>query len=220
MRKPRLEVAGLPLHVTQRGVDRRDVFRDDLDRHGYLNALEVCSVRQRVSVHAYALMSNHIHLLVSATGAGAVSRMMQAVLAAYVPRFNARWERTGPLWEGRFRSCVVDTDRYLLNCMAYIELNPVRAGMVERAGDHVWSSARHHLGEWTDPRLGSHPLFLGLGADVGARAAAWRGILDSVLEPAVSRDLQEQLRRPACGSPQFLAEVGLPAAANARRLTA
>lgn len=219
MRKPRLEVAGRPLHVTQRGVDRREVFRDDLDRYGYLNALEACSVRKRVSVHAYALMSNHVHLLVSATEAGAVSRMMQAVLAAYVPRFNARWERTGPLWEGRFRSCVVDTDRYLLNCLAYIELNPVRAGMVKHARDHVWSSARHHLGEWTDPRVCSHPLFLALGADVVARAAAWRGILDSVLEPAVSRDLHEQLRRPACGSAEFLAKVGLSASGRARRLT-
>ena len=208
MRKPRIEVEGMPLHVTQRGVDRNDVFRDARDRYAYLNALEACSSRQQVSVHGYTLMSNHVHLLVTAMAPGAVSRMMQALLAAYVPRFNAKWGRSGPLWEGRFRSCVVDTDRYFLNCLAYVELNPVRAGMVGRPEEYAWSSARHHLGEWPDPRVKAHDLFLALGPDARRRAQAWREILVSVGDTTVSRHLREQLKRRACGSPEFRARMG------------
>jgi putative transposase len=217
MRKPRIEAAGMPLHVTQRGVDRKDVFRDASDRYGYLNALEVCAARQRVSVHGYVLMSNHVHLLVSADAPGAISRTMQALLAAYVPRFNARWGRSGPLWEGRFRSCVVDTDHYLLNCLAYVELNPVRAGMVQRAEDYGWSSARHHLGEWADPRVTPHPLFVALGPDVDGRASAWRHVLASVADRALSENLREQLRRPACGSAEFQARMGARIFSGPRR---
>jgi putative transposase len=208
MRKPRIAVAGMPIHVTQRGVDRKDVFRDDRDRYGYLNALEVCAARQQVSVHGYVLMSNHVHLMVSADAPGAVSRTMQALLAAYVPRFNARWNRSGPLWEGRFRSCVIDTDHYFLNCLAYVELNPVRAGMAECAEDYGWSSARHHLGESADPRVTSHPLFLSLGPDTCGRMSAWRQILASVTQRSLSQELREQLRRPACGSAEFQRRMG------------
>lgn len=207
----------MPLHVTQRGVDRNDVFRDASDRYGYLNALEVCAARQRVSVHGYVLMSNHVHLLVSADAPGAISRTMQALLAAYVPRFNARWGRSGPLWEGRFRSCVVDTDHYLLNCLAYVELNPVRAGMAQRAEDYVWSSARHHLGEWTDPRVASHPLFLALGPDACGRASAWRQVLALVAHGSLSQELREQLRRPACGPAEFQTRMGALAFAGPHR---
>ncbi len=208
MRKLRIEVDGFPLHVTQRGVNRGEVFRDDRDRYGYLNSLEVCSTRHGVAVHGYTLMSNHVHLMLSASMPGVISRMMQALLAAYVPRFNARWLRSGPLWEGRFRSCVVNTDRYLLNCLAYIELNPVRAGLALRPEDYPWSSARHHLGQWTDTRVVAHPLFMSLGKDVALRAEAWRQILSSVSDDSVTQDIRGQLRRySACGSAEFRAGV-------------
>ena len=133
MRRPRLELPGTPLHITHRGVNRGATFIDDEDFAAYLQALEQTSREQCVAIHGYVLMTNHVHLLVSAQVAGAVSRMMQALGRRYVRPFNTRYSRTGTLWEGRYKSCLVDTGRYLLACLRYIELNPVRAAMVVAA---------------------------------------------------------------------------------------
>lgn len=130
MRRPRLELPGIPLHITHRGVNRGATFIDDEDFASYLQALDECSRGQGVAVHGYVLMTNHVHLLVSAEAGGAVSRMMQALGRRYVRAFNARYGRTGTLWEGRYKSCLVDSAGYLLACLRYIELNPVRAAMV------------------------------------------------------------------------------------------
>ena len=160
------------------------------------------------SIHGYVLMSNHVHLLASAEVAGAVSRMMQAVGRRYVRGFNARYDRTGTLWEGRFRSCLVDSDRYLLACLRYIELNPVRAAMVQAPWDYRWSSVHGHLGLRQDARLTPHPGFMGLAQDPRARARAYRDMLTCGLDEATVADIRRHMQQErALGSPAFQAMV-------------
>src|SRR5205085_1772900 len=145
-RRARLTIADHPLHVIQRGVDRAACFRDDHDRVLYLGLLGEVGPRFRCSIHAYVLMTNHVHLLLTPRTREGPARLMKHVGQRFVQHFNRKHRRTGTLWEGRFRSSIVDTRDYLVRCQRYIELNPVRAGMVRRAEDYVWSSHRANIG--------------------------------------------------------------------------
>lgn len=206
MRRPRLELPGIPLHITHRGVNRGATFIDEEDFASYLQALEHTSREQSVALHGYVLMTNHVHLLVSAQEAGAVSRMMQALGRRYVRAFNARYARTGTLWEGRYKSCLVDSDRYLLTCLRYIELNPVRAAIVVLPWEYRWSSVHGHLGLRLDPRLTPHPGYIGLGADADARSIAYRHLLVQGLSSDVLADIRCHVQQErALGSPTFQA---------------
>ena len=155
-RRPRLELAGFPLHVTQRGVNRAPVFLDPVDYEVYRARLRLVLGDEGIALHAYALMGNHVHLLLTAPRDRALSRAMSRLGPHYVPSFNRRHGRTGTLWEGRYRSCIVATDHYLLAVHRYVDLNPVRAGLVTRAEDYRWSSARANLGLSGDPLLTPH----------------------------------------------------------------
>ena len=128
----------MPHHVVLRGNNRQRIFEDDADRHLMLALMAEHARDKRVVVHAYVLMDNHVHLLLTPEVEGALSRFMQSVGRIYVKRFNERWGRTGTLWEGRFRSGLVQSDRHFLACMVYIDLNPVRAGLVVAASDYAW----------------------------------------------------------------------------------
>lgn len=206
MRRPRLELPGIPLHITHRGVNRGATFIDDADCAAYLQALEQTAREQGVAVYGYVLMTNHVHLLVGAQAAGAVSRMMQALGRRYVRPFNARHGRTGTLWEGRYKSCLVDSDRYLMACLRYIELNPVRARMVAQPWEHRWSSVNGHLGLRADARLTPHPAYLALGRDAAERAARYRCLLMEALSDDVLADIRAHLQQErALGSPAFRA---------------
>lgn len=208
MRRPRLEVPGIPQHITHRGVNRGATFIDDEDFAAYLQALELTSGEQAVSIHGYVLMTNHVHLLVSAEIAGAVSRMMQALGRRYVRAFNARHGRTGTLWEGRYKSCLVDTDRYLLACLRYIELNPLRAAMVAQPWDYGWSSVHGHLGLRADARLTPHVGYLALGRDASERETAYRRLLMEALSHEVLADIRSHMQQErALGSPVFRSMV-------------
>lgn len=208
MRRPRLELPGIPLHVTQRGVNRGATFIDEDDHAAYFEALRVSAQAHGVAVHGWVLMGNHVHLLVSAAVAGAVSRMMQALGRRYVRAFNAKYARTGTLWEGRFRSCLVDSERYLLTCLRYIELNPVRAGLVALPWDYRWSSVHANLGLQACPLLQSHPAFVALGEDAATRATRYREVLMVPLDDENLRAVREHMRQErALGSPQFQAMV-------------
>ncbi|MCE5231828.1 MAG: transposase [Mizugakiibacter sp.] len=203
-RRARLEFPGIPLHITQRGVNRCAVFVDDDDRRHYLALLEDAARRHALAVHAYVLMGNHVHLLVSSGEAGALSRAMRDLGQCYVQGFNRRHRRTGTLWEGRFKSCLVDSERYVLSVYRYIELNPVRAAMVAAPEDYRWSSVHAHLGASDDPLLTPHTAFLALGADRRARVAAYRtwlasGVDDAELEAIRAHIVQER----ALGSERF-----------------
>lgn len=204
MRRPRLELPGIPLHITHRGVNRGATFIDDEDFASYLQALDACALGQGVALHGYVLMSNHVHLLVSAEAGGAVSRMMQALGRRYVRAFNARYRRTGTLWEGRYKSCLVDSDRYLLACLRYIELNPVRAAMVAQPWDYRWSSVHGHHGLRPDVRLTPHPGYLALGRSSNERATAYRCLLLETLSNDVLADIRTHMQQErALGSPAF-----------------
>ncbi|MBW8311493.1 MAG: transposase [Rhizobium sp.] len=196
MRRPRLDIPGIPLHITHRGVNRAAVFRDDEDRQTYLLALSEAAAGNGVEVHGYVLMGNHVHLLASAAVRGGPARMMQALGRRYVRRHNDRHARTGTLWEGRFRSFPVDTDRYLLNCLAYIELNPVRAGLAVKAEAFPWSSVQHHLGLRVDPWVTPHPVFLALASADALRVSLWRHRLaDAALASADTDAIREHTRK-------------------------
>lgn len=182
-RQPRLELPGIPLHVTQRGVNHCAIFIDDDDRHHYRRLLRDACRKHDVAVHAFVLMDNHVHLLVGAAVAGRVSQALRQAGQTYVQSFNQRHGRVGTLWQGRFKSCLVDSDAYALRVIRYIELNPVRAAMVERPEDYRWSSVHTHLGLAQDPLLVPHPVYLGLGLDRSRRADAYRDWLHGPLDP-------------------------------------
>lgn len=178
-RLPRLAVAGQPHHLIQRGTNRQPIFRDAADFERMLQLLMDHSRATQVAVHAYVLMGNHFHLLVTPGQSTGLSTLMQGVGRAYVRYFNDRYQRTGTLWEGRFKGTVIDSERYLFICMAYIELNPVRAGLVAAPADYGWSSYLHNTGQRKDPLVREHPLFWALGNTPFAREAAYRDIVES-----------------------------------------
>ena len=152
-RLPRLTVAGYPHHIIQRGNDRQTIVRDDQDRQRLLDLWYEHARAFKVAIHAYVIMDNHFHLLATPETGDGLPKMMQAVGRAYVRYFNLRHRRSGTLWEGRYRSNLIESERYLLACMVYIDLNPVRAGMVQQAQDYLWSSHRHCIGRWATRRL-------------------------------------------------------------------
>jgi putative transposase len=190
-RLPRSKVAGFPHHVIQRGNNRQPVFADVADYQRYLYLLHEISADQGVALHAYVLMTNHVHLLATPDADEGISRFMQALGRRYVRWFNDRHQRTGTLWEGRFRSTVVAADRYLLACMRYIELNPVRAGLVAAPEEYRWSSNAHHVGRIVDPLITDHALFWALGNTPFERQSAYQRLFET---PLASDDL-EQIRR-------------------------
>lgn len=183
-RTARQAVAGYPCHVIQRGNNRQPVFVDDLDRREYLASIAEAIQAHAVTLHAYVLMDNHVHLLVTPRAPEGLSRALQALGRRYVRRFNRRHGRTGTLWEGRFRSSLIETDRYLLACQRYIELNPVRAGLVVSAADWPWSSHRHHAGLAHDPLVTAHPVVWSLGNTPFERETQYRHLFEEALSGA------------------------------------
>ena len=181
-RLPRLTLPGYPHHIILRGNNRQSIFEDASDQQRMLDLLQTHSQAQSVDVHAYVLMGNHLHLLATPQTDKALPLMMQAVGRAYVLSFNKRHGRTGTLWEGRYRSTLIQTERYFLACMAYIDLNPVRAGMVAQAADYAWSSHAHYIGTRQDPWLTPHALYWALGNTPFAREAAYAALVQAGIQ--------------------------------------
>lgn len=184
-RLPRPDIAGIPQHIVQRGNNRLPCFLDDGDRRRYLHGLHECLRRFDCALHAYVLMSNHVHLLITPAECGAVSRMMQTFGRNYVHLFNGRHRRTGTLWEGRFKSCLVESDQYVLSCFRYIELNPVRAWMVDSPSSYIWSSHLGNIGHRVDELLTPHPSWLSLGSDLPSRVAGYRRLFDEAMSDEI-----------------------------------
>jgi len=207
-RQPRLELPGIPLHVTQRGVNRCAIFLDDDDRHHYRRLLRDACRKHGVALHAFVLMDNHVHLLVSAEQTGCVSRALRQAGQSYVQSFNQRHGRIGTLWQGRFKSSLVDSDAYVLRVIRYIELNPVRAAMVERPEHYRWSSVHTHLGMAQDPLHTPHPVYLALANDRQERALAYRTWLHASLAPdELARIRAHMAQEKALGNPGFQSMV-------------
>ncbi|RCS56584.1 transposase [Parvibium lacunae] len=173
-RQPRLFIPDCPQHVIQRGNDRQIIFREARDYELFLEWLRYAAIEQEVRIHAYVLMPNHFHLLVSTSNERGLARLLQSVGRRYVPYVNQRYGRTGTLWEGRYRAAYIESERYLFNCYRYIELNPVRAAIVQEPGHYKWSSYRANAGLAKDPLLTFHPNYWALGNTPFEREASYR----------------------------------------------
>jgi putative transposase len=179
-RRARLRLAGCPVHLVQRGNNRTPCFFADRDYALYLNLVAEHAGRFDCAIHAYVLMTNHIHLLLTPAAGDGLSQLMRHVDQRYVQFVNRTYRRTGTLWEGRFRSSLVQEQHYLLRCYRYIELNPVRAGMVKHPADYAWSSHRLNARAASSKFLTPHPTFVALGTTEQQRAAAYLALFRSV----------------------------------------
>ena len=183
----------IPVHVNQRGNNRCDCFYSSDDKATFFKYLKQGAKKYDVDVHAWVLMSNHFHLLLTPHAWNSVSRLIQHIGRDYVRYFNRKHDRSGTLWEGRFESCLVQTERYFLICQRYIELNPVRAGMVDHPGDFHWSSFRTNALGAKSGVARPHPVYLALGSNRAERLAAYRELYNE----AIPLDQIEKLRQAA-----------------------
>ena len=173
-RKPRFNLPGIPQHVVQRGNNREPCFFAEEDYRFYLECLKESSDKFQCDIHAYVLMTNHVHLLVTPHIDNGISQLMQSVGRKYVRHVNYLYRRTGTLWEGRYKASLVDSQRYLFTCMRYIELNPVRAQMVDHPGEYKWSSYPANGYGKANEYIVQHPLYQELDNDTKTRCAAYR----------------------------------------------
>lgn len=203
-RRPRINTPNIPQHVVQRGINREPCFFAEEDYHCYRHWLQKSAADWHCAIHAYVLMTNHVHLLVTADRPDGIAKLMQSIGRRYVQYINRSYHRTGSLWEGRFKSSLVQVEEYLLTCMRYIELNPVRANMVNDPAQYRWSSYRHNgLGQ-TDERITPHPLYLELGKNEADRLAAYRSLFRSELDDEALTDIRLALAQgQPLGSERF-----------------
>ena len=207
-RLPRLTLPGYPHHIIQRGNNRQPIFASTADYLMLLDLLDENAKKFGVALHAYVLMSNHFHLLATPQTADGLPQMMQAVGRRYVRYFNDSQQRSGTLWEGRYRSTLIQAERYLLACMAYIDLNPVRAGLVAHPRDYPWSSYGHYSGQRMDKRITPHPLVWALGNTPFAREAAYADLVQAGISLVQQTALTDSaLSGWALGEPDFVAEL-------------
>lgn len=204
-RLPRVAAPGYPYHVVQRGNNRQLIFRSDVDRTTLRELLAESSRQFDVAIHAYVLMDNHFHLLVTPNAPNALARMMQAVGRRYVRYFNDVSHRSGTLWEGRYKSALVQSERYLMACMVYIDLNPVRAAMVARPQDFAWSSHAHYAGIRNDPLVTPHSLLWDLGNTPFDREARYCELVQAGLSEQQYAALRQSVRSGwAVGDEDFI----------------
>ena len=204
----RLTVPGYPHHVILRGNNRQAVVLDDEDRRRLLEGIGEQAGLAKVAIHTYVLMSNHLHLLLTPETADGIPHMMQALGRSYVRAFNRRHGRSGTLWEGRYRSTLIEAERYLLACMAYIDLNPVRAGMVTAPADYPWSSHASLTGLRTDPLLTPHPLYWQLGNTPFDRERAYAELVAAGLTLAQRQAIARAAHSGwALGEAEFVEEL-------------
>ncbi|WPL16111.1 Transposase [Thiorhodovibrio winogradskyi] len=207
-RRARILAGGYPVHVILRGIDRAAIFFEDEDRRFFLDALGMASHEASVAVHAYVLMTNHLHLLMTAERTEGIPKLMKQVAQGYAQRINRCYRRTGGLFEGRYRSALIEADRYLLACYRYIELNPVRASLVVAPGDYPWSSYRANALGSADLIVRPHARYMELADIESERLAAYRRLF----EDALGTELLECLREGTnggfvVGSQQFERQI-------------
>lgn len=192
-RKQRMYLPDSPAHVVQRGNNRTACFFHEDDYRFYIAVLGEAVRRYQVALHAYVLMINHVRLLMMPADADGISRVMQHVGRMYVLYINRSYRRTGTLWEGRQKASLVNAAEYLLTCYRYIELNPVRAGMVAVPEGYPWSSYRKNGWGEANPLVTDHPLYLALGKDGAIRRLAYRQLFAEHLEPVALQVMRESL---------------------------
>lgn len=207
-RKPRASFAGVAEHLIQRGNNRQIIFGSEADMKAYLYWLKQYSNLYDVAIHAWVLMTNHVHLLCTPADSTGISKMMQALGRMYVMYFNRSYNRTGTLWEGRFRSCLVQEESYLLHLYRYIELNPVRAGMVSDPGEYSWSSYQcNGLGKRSELHS-AHRLYLALGQNPTERQHSYRQLFRHQVDGKLLDDIRQITQKGlALGSDKYIAEL-------------
>lgn len=211
---PRFTPVGYAYHIIQRGNNRQAIFNCDEDFAAYANWLKEYAVKHEVDIHAWVFMTNHVHLLASPKKPDGISLLMQSLGRMYVRYFNKTWCRSGTLWEGRFKSCLVADDAYLMGCYRYIELNPVRAGMVSDPADYVWSSYQCNALGRRSEILSPHDAYLELGPTDEERQMAYRSLFQAELGEGMIKDIREATNRGlAVGNERFKQEI----AANYKR---
>jgi putative transposase len=190
-RRLRYILPDVAVHIVQRGVNRVACFRAEADYLVYLSHLRQLSAKYECAVHAYCLMTNHVHLLLTPGAADSCTRLMRDLGRHYVPYFNRRHERTGTLWEGRFHSCIAESARYVLACYRYIELNPVRAQMVEHPGDYPWSSYAVNTGARSDRFITQHPEFAALATKRDKQHAAYVALFEEKMDETLLEAIRD-----------------------------
>lgn len=189
-RRARLALPGIPWHIIQRGNNRTACFYAEADYRLYLEILSEQARMHGCRVHAYVLMTNHVHLLVTPERSDGPALMMKHLGQRYVQYVNRTYRRSGTLWEGRFRSCLAQDEHYVLTCYRYIELNPVRAKMVEHPADYAWSSYRANGQGEADPLISPHDDYWGLGSSPEARESAYRQLFAAHMAPALVDEIR------------------------------
>ncbi len=204
-RLPRFVIPGQPQHVIQRGNNREAIFYAEGDYQFYLTKLSEAAEKHGCEVHAYVLMTNHVHLLVTPQQDDSIAKMMQNVGRYYVQYFNHSYERTGTLWEGRYKATLIDTEQYLLTCMRYIELNPVRAiNMAGHPSEYPWSSYRFNALGYHDKLLTPHLEYERLGKTPEARQGAYRQLFRAHIPEKTIEEIREATNKAwVLGSERF-----------------
>jgi len=201
---PRYFLKGTPQHVIQRGNNRQAIFRALADYRYFSGCLEEAAEKYGLAVHAYVLMTNHVHLLATPSTPESLPKTLQSIGRRYVQYFNRARSRTGTLWEGRYRATLVDSTRYLLTCMRYIESNPVRAGIVGHPRDYQWSSYRNNAEGQADPLVTSHVVYRQLHANVDSRRKSYRQLFRHRIPDAELNEIRSATHKAwVLGSPRF-----------------
>ena len=204
----RLVIPGLPIHLMMSGHNRQPIFFHDEERRFYLESLRDAAREYGLAIHAYVLMPMQVQVLATPSQQQSVSRVMQSVGRRYAQLFNQKHQRTGTLWEGRFKSCVVDPQTYFLQIQRYIEQSPVRAGLVQNPKNWVWSSFAHHVGAETIPWIVDHEIFWSLGNTPFERQHAWQDMASDLMSNNEMEKVSNHLNYGwPIGSPQFLTQL-------------
>lgn len=207
-RRPRIHLDGVPLHIVQRGHNREPCFFGEEDYQSYLYWLGEAMKKERCALHAYALMTNHVHLLITPQHAESIPRLIIALGRRYVQYINTTYRRTGTLWDSRYKSSLIQAETYLLACQRYIELNPVRAAMVDDPAHSRWTSYRHNALGQANPYLTPHPLYLAIAQSDKARQTAYRDLFRAQLDTQAIDDIRLALNQSQpLGSSRFYAKI-------------
>ena len=194
-RKPRFVIPGVPQHIVQRGNNRQPCFYGDEDYRRYLDNLKSALANNDCALHAYVLMTNHVHMLVTPSTDHGLAHLMQDLGRKYVRYINTRYQRTGTLWEGRYKASLIDSEAYLLTCMRYIEMNPVRAHMVSHPGEYLWSSFDCNAHGKSDALVRPHRCYQALACTVGGRRQAYQELFGSHLSPHSLGEIRDALNQ-------------------------
>ena len=207
-RPPRYPLIGVPQHVMQRGNNRQPTFFAADDFRVYLECLKEAATNHHCEIHAYVLMTNHVHLLMTPRRTNAIAKVIQSLGRRYVQYINATYQRSGTLWEGRYKASVIESESYLLMCLRYIELNPVRSNLVADPAEYLWSSYPWHALGKSDPLITDHSVYLALGRTKEERHEAYRGLFRDPLDPARLQEIRESVNQcRVLGGERFKDEI-------------